>query len=45
MVGSHGASGLPRRMLGSTAMGLVAGNTHPVLVVTTRALDEAELTP
>ncbi len=45
VVGSHGASGLPRRMLGSTAMGLVAANTHPVLVVTTRAPDEAELTP
>lgn len=45
VVGSHGASGLPRRMLGSTAMGLVAGNTHPVLVVTTRAPDEAELAP
>ncbi len=44
VVGSHGSSGLARRMLGSTAMGLVAGNTHPVLVVATRQPDEAELT-
>lgn len=45
VVGTHGDTGLARRMLGSTAMGLVAGNNFPVLVVTTGGRDEAELLP
>lgn len=44
VVGSHGDSALGRRMLGSTAMGLVADNTYPVLVVSTANVGEAELT-
>lgn len=43
VVGSHGDSDLARRMLGSTAMGLVAENSYPVLVVSTRGGPEAEL--
>lgn len=43
VIGTHGDTGLARRMLGSTAMGLVAGNNFPVLVVTTGGRDEPEL--
>lgn len=43
VVGTHGDTGLSRRMLGSTAMGLVADNNFPVLVVTTGGRDEPEL--
>lgn len=43
VIGTHGDTGLTRRMLGSTAMGLVADNNFPVLVVTTGGRDEAEL--
>ena len=45
VIGTHGDTGLARRMLGSTAMGLVAANNFPVLVVTTGGRDEAELLP
>lgn len=44
VLGSHGDSALGRRMLGSTAMGLVADNNYPVLVVSTVDGGEAELT-
>lgn len=44
VLGSHGDSALGRRMLGSTAMGLVADNTYPVLVVSTARGAEPELT-
>ena len=43
-LGTHGDSGLARRMLGSTAMGLVAASPYPVLVVTTGGRDEVEIT-
>ncbi|HEX6435313.1 MAG TPA: universal stress protein, partial [Gemmatimonadales bacterium] len=36
VVGTHGASGLERMMLGSVADKIVRGTTHPVLVVPTR---------
>lgn len=42
-LGTHGDSGLARRMLGSTAMGLVAEGTSPVLMVTTGGHDELEI--
>lgn len=44
VVGSHGDSGLVRRMLGSTAMGLVAESSAPVLVMATGGRDEIEIT-
>ena len=43
VLGTHGDSGLARRMLGSTAMGLVAKSSSPVLVVTTGGHDEVEI--
>lgn len=42
-IGTHGDTGLARRMLGSTAMGLVAASTQPVLVVQTGGRDELEI--
>ena len=44
VLGTHGDSGIARRMLGSTAMGLVATSVSPVLVVVTAGRDEPELT-
>ena len=44
VLGTHGDSGLARRMLGSTAMGLVAASKSPVLVVETGGRDEIEIT-
>ncbi len=43
VLGTHGDSGLARRMLGSTAMGLVAASKSPVLVVVTGGRDEIEI--
>lgn len=40
VLGTHGDSGLARRMLGSTAMGLVAKSSSPVLVVATAGGEE-----
>jgi len=42
-LGTHGDSGLARRMLGSTAMGLVAEGSCPVLMATTGGHDELEI--
>lgn len=42
-IGTHGDTGLARRMLGSTAMGLVAASSQPVLVVKTGGRDELEI--
>ena len=43
VVGSHGRSEVAHRMLGSTAMGLVADHAYPVLVVRTRRRPPPEL--
>ena len=45
VLGSHGDSSLGRRLLGSTAMGLVAESRYPVLVVSTGNNGEPELGP
>lgn len=43
VIGTHGDTGLTRRMLGSTAMGLVAASSQPILVVKTGSQDQPEL--
>lgn len=43
VIGTHGDTGLARRMLGSTAMGLVAASSQPILVVKTGSADQPEL--